>query len=257
MLDHGCFSYLYPIVVVSILPYILTVSVCCVLGMCAYSASGTDHAMYRAVADLNVGLINSPLYSYVGERTSTLLVKNNRRGGTEITARVSQLEKKDEWIVAVKIPADNGRVKPDNPRGDPASGRPRCFSDNRYNYLVIQQAISREIRLGLSSPLIVPDSDVNQNYLMNHVGWYKHNCDRNPDPPVHDNQKLRQKCTGPMISRYPSNESAIDMALQVSNSTVYAHFKCMLSCPHTFIKYLLLLLCSPVIPVMYQCMALL
>ena len=234
------FSYLYPIVVVSILPYLLTVSVCCVLGMCAYSASGTDQSN---VADSNVGLINSPLY--VGERTSTLLVKNNRIG-TEITARVSQLEKKDEWIVAVKIPADNGPVKPDNP----ASGRPRRFSDNRYNYLVIQQAVSREIRRGLNSPLIVPDSDINQNYRMNHVGWYKHNSERNPDPPVIIRNFVRN---APMISGYPSNESAVNMALQVSNSTVYTHFKCMLSYrPHTFIKYLLLLLCSPVMPVMYQ-----
>ena len=95
---------------------------------------------------------NFPLY--VGERISSLLVKSNRiRSG--ITARVPQLEKKDaEWIVAIKIPVDNGPIK------DKPSGTSRRFDNNRYNYLV-KKVVSREIRQGEDSPLSVPETDIN------------------------------------------------------------------------------------------------
>ena len=174
---------------------------------------------------------NLPLY--IGERTNSLLVKNNRIG-SGITERVSQLEKKAKWILVAKVPADNGPVK-DNP-----PDRSRRFDSNRYNYLVIQ-AISREVRRGpVDFPLNVPDTDINHNYHnLNHVGW----CNLRSDIPV----AIRN---GPKIPGYQSRESVISTASQMSNSTVYTYFKCMLSYrPHALIKYLLLLCC----PAVYQC----
>ena len=120
------FTYLYPIEVASTLPYILAVCVCYVLGTCSYSAlmpTSQRNMNFESNAENNLPL-------YIGERTNSLLVKNNRIG-SGITERVSQLEKKAKWILVAKVPADNGPVK-DNP-----PDRSRRFDSNRYNYLVI------------------------------------------------------------------------------------------------------------------------
>ena len=54
----------------------------------------------------------------------------------------------------------------------------------------------------------------------------------------------------PKIPGYQSKESVIDTALQISNSTAYTNFKCIMSYrPLALIKYLLLLCC----PAVYQC----
>ena len=241
---YGClcwlvavFSYLYPIEVASLLPYILAVCVCYVLGTCGYSALQADQCNVDSNLESNV---ENSLPLYIGERTSSLLVKNNRIG-SGITARVSQLEKMERWILAARVPIDNGPVKD----GDP-SGRSRRFDGNRYNYLVIQ-AISREIHRGqnsrqnspLDTPLSIPDTEINQNYRLNHVGRYNHRSDI---PVVIRN--------GPRIPGYQCSESAMHIALQMSDSTVYTYFKCMMSYrPHALIKYLLLLCC----PILYQC----
>ena len=241
---YGClcwlvavFSYLYPIEVASLLPCMLAVCVCYVVGTYGYWALQTDRCNVDSNLAAAASNIENNLPLYIGERTSSLLVKNNRIG-SGITARVSQLEKMDNWILAAKIPieVDNSPVKDhDNP-----PGRSRRFNRNRYNYLVIQ-AISREIRRGQNSPLDsplsrIPDTDINQNYRLNHVGWYNHRSDI---PVVIRN--------GPRIPGYQSRESAINITLQISDSTVYTYFKCMMSYwPRTLIKYLLLL-CSPVV----------
>ena len=218
---YGClcwivavFTYLYPIEVASLLPYILTVLVCFLL--VGFFTGSSDTADQLNV-DSNVEM-NYPLY--IGERTSSLLVKN-AKAGPKVIACVSELEKKAEWILAVKIP-ENGPSKDDNPQ-DNASGRSRRFDSNRYNYLVMQ-AVSREVNRGQNFPLQIPDTDINQNYQMNHVGWYKHE----PDAPV----IIRN---GHKIPGYPTNESAINAALQVCNITVYTYFKCMLAYPSTTI----------------------
>lgn len=239
---YGClcwlvavFSYLYPIEVASLLPYTLALCVCCVLGTCGYSALRAD----QRKVDSNLESSENCLPLYIGERTSCLLVKNNRIG-SGITARVSQLEKMDKWILAAKVPIDNGPAVKDN---DP-SGRSRRFNTRRYNYLVMQ-AISREIRRGLNRPIDAPlsisDTDINQNYRLNHVGWCNHRSDI---PEIIRN--------GPRIPGYQCSESAMNVALQTSNSTVYTYFKCMmLYRPRAIIKYLLLLCC----PVIFQCCA--
>ena len=78
---YGCllwlvaaFTYLYPIEVASLLPYILTVCVCCVLWTCGCLALRTDQCIHDQSAESTTE-INSPLY--VGKRTSNLMVKNN------------------------------------------------------------------------------------------------------------------------------------------------------------------------------------
>ena len=71
------------------------------------------------------------------------------------------------------------------------------------------------------------------------MGWYNHNPNT-----------LLVNINGPKISGFSSSESAINVALQMTNSTVYTYFKCMVSYrPHVFFRYLLLLCC----PVAYQC----
>ena len=218
---YGClcwivavFTYLYPIEVASMLPYILSVLVCFLLmGFCA----GCSDKVQLNV-DSNVGM-NYPLY--IGERTSSLLVKN-ARAGPKVIACVSDLEKKAEWILAARIPEENGLSKDNDPQ-DNASGRSRRFDSNRYNYLVMQ-AVSREMNRGQNFPLQIPDRDINQDYRMNHVGWYKHE----PDAQV----IIRN---GHKIPGYPSNESAINAALKVCNFTVYTYFKCVLAYPSTAI----------------------
>ena len=201
------FTYLYPIEVASTLPYVLAMYVCYVLGMCSYSAFMTSkHDMNFESSTEN----NLPLY--IGERTSSVVVKNNRiRSG--VTERVSQLEKKAKWILAAKIPAENVPAVKDT---DPPD-RPRRFDSNRYNYLVIQ-AISREVRRGKNPPKdfplnIPPDTDINQNYYnLNHVGW----CNLRSDIPV----AIRNE---PKIPGYQSRESVMNTALEMSNSTVYTY----------------------------------
>ena len=233
-------SYLHPICLVEVastLPYVLAVcvfyEVCYALVMCSYSAS---IASQRDVNFESSAKNNFPLY--IGERTSSLLVKNNQIG-SGITKRVSHLQKNAKWILVAKVPAGNGPIK-DNP---PETGRSRRFDGNRYNYLVIQ-AISREVRRGQNPPadfpLNIPDTDMNQDYQnLNQVGW----CNLRSDIPV-------AITNGPKISEYQSKESVIDTALQMSNSTVYTYFKCMLSYrPLALIKYLLLLCC----PAVYHC----
>ena len=240
---YGClcwlvaaFSYLYPIEVASLLPYTSALCVCYVLGTCGYWALQADQCKVDSNLESNV---ENCLPLYIGERTSDLLVKNNRIG-SGITARVSQLEKMDKWILAAKVPIDNGPVKDHNEPSD----RSRRFNTSRYNCLVMR-AISRDIRQGqnrpLDTPLSIPDTDINQNYRLNHVGWYNHRSDI---PEVIRN--------GPRIPGYQCSELAMNVALQTSNSTVYTYFKCMMSYrPRAIIKYLLLLCC----PVMCQCCA--
>ena len=234
--SYGCLywlsavvTYLYPIGVASLLPYILTVCVCCVLWTCGCSALRTDQCTSKSNAE-----VNSPLY--VGERTSNLVVKNNLENnkiGSGSTAH-SQLSS-DEWIVAAKIPiepADDGPIK------DKPSGKSRRFDSNRYNYLVIQ-AVSREIRGRKNSLLAISEKHINQNYRLNHVGCYNHN----PDTPVVNTNE-------PKNLGFSSSESAINVALQTADSTVYTYCKCMVSYrPHALFMYLLLLCC----PVVYQC----
>ena len=207
------FTYLYPVEVASQLPYIVAVMVCFVLvGLCGSYSSASHTVQYDNVDSDNVEM-TYPLY--IGERTSSLLVKNNRIGH-EITARVSELEKKAEWIVAVKIPAENGPSK-DCDSQDNLSGRSRRFDSNRYNYLVMQ-AVSREINRGQNFPLQIPDTDINRDYRLNQVGSYKHEADA---PVIIRN--------GHKIPGYPTNETAINAALQVCNFTVYTYFKCVMA----------------------------
>ena len=242
--SYGCllwlvaaFTYLYPIEVASLLPYILTVCVCCVLWTCGCSALRTDQCIHDESAESNTE-INSPLY--VGKRTINLMVKNNFKNNRMGCENISNSEahpqlktESDEWIVAVKIP-----IRPDGPIKDKPSGNSRRFDRNRYNYLVIQSVL-REIH-GRENPLLsIPETNINQNYHLNHVGWYNHN----PNTPL-------VNINGPKISGFSSSESAINVALQMTNSTVYTYFKCMVSYrPHVLFRYLLLLCC----PVAYQC----
>ena len=124
------------------LPYILSVLVCFLL------AGSSDKDQLNV--DSNVGM-NYPLY--IGERTSSLLVKN-ARAGPKVVACVSELDKKAEWILAARIPEENGLSKDNDPQ-DNASGRSRRFDSNRYNYLVMQ-AVSREMNRGQNFPLQIP-----------------------------------------------------------------------------------------------------
>jgi len=174
----------------------------------------------------------------VGKRTSSLLVKSNRIG-SGIAARVSQLEMVDEWIVATKVPIDDGPIK-DKPS---SRRRSRGYDGNRYNYLVMQ-AISREIHRGQNNrennnPLLIPDTNINQNYSLNQVGW----CNHKSDTPVVIKNGLK-------IPGFPCSELATNMAFQVSDSKVYTYFKCMMSYrPHALLGYIFLLCC----PVAFQC----
>lgn len=227
--SYGCLywllavvTYLYPIEVASLLPYILTMCAFYVLWTCGCSALKTDLCTSKSNTE-----INSPLY--VGERTSDL-VKNNLKNNITGCGSTPQLKNSDKWIVAAKIP-----VESDGPIKDKPSGKSRRFDNNRCNYLVMQAA-SRETRRRQNSFMVISEKHINQNYRLNYVGCYNHN----PDIPV-------VNINEPKNLGFSSSDSAINMALRMSDSIVYTYFKCTVSYrPHVLFRYLLLLCCPAV-----------